>query len=238
MKYLLIVSTLFFSLLTFAQQDSLQSQHRWQIGLNYSQDYCYRILFENEPNEVSADIIEFRNKYEKPKFGYTAGVNGVFNLNSRWAIGLGVHYSDKGYQMDYNDLIFYGSNGDTIKKITVNDHYRYLDVPLTLHASFGKRKLRFTTSIGMAANVFIQETVESKLVFTDHEEESRTQTDYDYSKVTLTPLISAGVSYAITDRWMLKLEPTFRFGATKIIDTPISARFYSAGANFGCYFSL
>ncbi len=243
MKFLFLtisLSTLFSFYSTAQSADSLSKPRRFQLGVNYSQDYDYRILMKNYGDGTTENIIEMRDTTEIPKFGYTTGINGGFNFNPHIGIELGVQYSNKGYQMkDLTIVTNQGPQGPSYGTANARYNYHYIDVPLKVNLTFGKKKLQFFGSTGLVANIFIKEIDKTVLYLSDGVEEHKFESNYDYEPVNLSAMLSAGVSYKLTDRATLRLEPTVRYGLTDIIDkTPITARFYNAGLNVGYYLSF
>ncbi|MES2139527.1 MAG: outer membrane beta-barrel protein [Bacteroidota bacterium] len=220
-----------------------------QIGVNFSPDYCFRTLQNNDGSASSDMIVKWRNDNETGKLSFTTGINMIFNLNKNIGIGAGIQYSNKGYQIKTDDLT-YGSMIDprrgftnpsgaaiTSAKFIYNDHY--IDIPLKINLSFGKKKIRFVTSGGVATNIFITETSTMVLKYSDGTKDRDTQkTSYNYNKVNVSPFISAGIDWKFNDRNNLKIEPTIRYGVLKIIDAPVTGYLWNAGLNISYYFGL
>lgn len=221
-----------------------------QIGVNFSPDYCFRTLQNNDGSASSDMDVKWRNENETGKLGYTTGINMIFNLNKNIGVGVGIQYSNKGYQIKLEDLNFgsmidprRGFTGNTSgaaitsAKFIYNDYY--IDIPLKLNFSFGKKKIRFVTSVGVATNIFITETSTMVLKYSDGTKDRDTQkTSYNYNKVNVSPLVSAGIDWKFNVRNNLKIEPTVRYGVLKIIDAPVTGYLWNAGLNISYYFGL
>jgi len=221
-----------------------------QIGVNFSPDYCFRTLINNDGSASSDMVLKWRNENETGKSGYTTGINMIFHLNTNIGIGTGIQYSNKGYQIKTEDLTF-GSMIDPRKGFTNNPsgaaitsakfiyNYHYIDIPLKINFSFGKKKIRFITSVGVATNIFITETSTSVLKYDDGTKDRNTQqTTYNYNKVNISPFVSAGIDWKFNSKTSLKIEPTLRYGALKIIDAPVTGYLWNAGLNISYYFGL
>jgi hypothetical protein len=50
--------------------------------------------------------------------------------------------------------------------------------------------------------------------------------------------MSVGIDYRINEKMNLRIEPTFRYGVLKIIDTPVTGYLYSGGINVVYYYGL
>ncbi|HRN94808.1 MAG TPA: hypothetical protein PL084_08790, partial [Chitinophagales bacterium] len=76
------------------------------------------------------------------------------------------------------------------------------------------------------------------LVYSNHTKRETIPISYNYKKVNISPLISVGIDYKINSRMNLRVEPTFRYGVLKLMDTPITTYLYSGGLNISYYFGL
>ncbi len=246
MKYFLLSITTFLAFTGSSQSsDSLTKPRRWQIGVNYSADYNYRALRNNSgdestdsENQLIESIISDQDKLDKPKFGYTTGINSSFMFSRHIGIELGLQYSNKGYRMP-NIPVTTVENPENAGTADFIYNYHFIDIPLRANFTFGKKKLQFIGSAGFVTNLFIKEIDKSVIHFSDRDEESQTESDYEYKPATLSAALSAGISYRFTDRMTIRLEPTVRYGLTDIVETnPISIRLYNAGINLGYYFSF
>lgn len=244
MKYIFLtlsLSTLFTFSTTAQTTDSLSKTARFQFGVNFSSDYCYRKLENNDNENPNMDqLIESRNELEHPKFGFTSGVNACYNFNEHFSVELGAQYSNKGYGMTISEFVYANppEPGTAPESAKFLYNYHYLDIPVRANFSFGNKAIRFIGSVGLTTNFFIQETDKRFIYYADRTEKTRYTTNYDYAPVNFSPTLSLGVTYAINDRMSLRLEPTVRYGLSKIIDAPITAYLYNAGVNVGYYISF
>ncbi|TND08370.1 MAG: hypothetical protein FD123_2166 [Bacteroidetes bacterium] len=222
---------------------------RLLTGANISADYCYRILGNNDGSSSSAMIMDTRNSFERPKLGYTGGVNLCYNFSGHFGIETGVQYSNKGYRsyFDFPDtitdprliLMYTAYAGPTPAKVTVTYNHVYLDVPVRIIFSCGEKNIRFVSSIGATTNILLQATQKSVAEYENGDIERNTQDlQDDYKMLNISPTISAGVDYRINDKINLRAEPTFRYGLLKIIDTPITGYLWNAGLNITCYYVI
>jgi hypothetical protein len=91
-----------------------------------------------------------RNEREIAKLGYTCGLNVVYNLRKNIGFEAGLHFSNKGYQTRYQDLIYadmidaqrgfvYNLSNPMQVRYIYKDYY--IDIPLKINLLFGKRKI-------------------------------------------------------------------------------------------------
>lgn len=221
-----------------SQDDLLKKTNfnRFQLGLNFSSDVCYRILEDTDGADINSYIIEFRNENETIKFGYTTGLNLCVNITGHVGIETGIQYSNKGYKTKSLDLTFPQSDPGwpTSSKRRINHHQ--IDIPLKINLTIGKKDLHFISSIGIVSNLSFKETITSISTYIDgHTEKATTESDHDYKKYNISPMISAGIDYRINSNMNLKIEPTFRYGALQLIDAPITIYLWNAGLNISFY---
>lgn len=235
MKNVILILTLIISTISFAQNiDTTVS--RWQFGVNFSGDYAYRQLHDNDPDTDFSSLIEGRNDSEQAKIGYTTGLNVNYRLNIHAAIGLGIQYSNKGFRAKERDVIFTNANAEEIPaKYSASYNFHYLDLPLTFNYTTGTGKVKFIGSAGIVTSVYLAEKDRTDLYHDGVREYSKQSSLHEAGPVFFSPVISAGISYALNDGMMLRLEPTFRYGITKINDTPLTTSLYSAGLNIGYF---
>ncbi len=211
---------------------------RVQIGINFSPDVCFRTLKNNDGNASSDLVIDQRNERETVKFGYTAGLNVCFKINKFVGTETGIQYANKGYQTKMQDLISELPDPRVPKQSKFIYDFHCIDIPVKVNFTIGKKKVRFFTSVGVTTNIFIKETQKSVWVYSDRTDKKTSPTNFDYNKVNISPTVSVGIHYKINDRMNLRVEPTFRYGVLKIIDTPVTAYLYSGGLNISYYVGL
>jgi len=236
------ISILILSILTInlgAQNKSNGSNggdfKRFQIGMVVSPDYCFRTLKNNDGSEYSNLLISARNEREIPKFGYTAGINVCYNINSNIGIESGIQYSNKGYQTK-NLVAIFGVPGQ-FEPIESKFKYDFhcIDIPLKLNFAAGTGNVRFISSLGITTNIFVKETQIFYVYFPGNTDINSGPTGFNYNNVNISPTVSVGIDYKIKDRMNLRIEPAFRYTILKIIDSPITGYLYSGGINIGYY---
>ena len=237
MKQLLILITICISLT--AQGQKTGPVKKFLIGFNFSPDYSFRTLKNNDGSSSSDLIINSRNGYEVAKFGYTTGLSFILNFSQLIGLETGVQYSNKGYKTKTQDLVYFPANPELPIKATTNYPYNYIGIPMKARFSFGKNKLRFITGIGFMTNLLLHAGQTTKYQYSDGRTEKKTQTrTYDFNEVDISSMISIGIDYNLNNKMHFTAEPTFRYGLTKTIDTPVSEKLWNAGINLGFYYVL
>jgi len=252
MKNITLVLLILFYFNTFAQDTTITTGYKKVlIGINFSPDYCYRTLFNNNSSNISNIIIESRNNRETAKIGYTIGSNFIYNFNKRIGIGLGVLFSNNGYQTTTSGFTFgdmvNAQQGFTLsstdpsipRSLTSVDNLYYLDFPFKFTLTFGSKKLRFITSLGFSTNLLITASTTTTTEYNDGSIKKTTQASNDpYNRVNFSPTLSFGPEFKIKNRSFIRVEPSFKYGILNIIDSPITAKLWSAGLNISYYFGI
>ncbi|MGB3948391.1 MAG: outer membrane beta-barrel protein [Bacteroidia bacterium] len=248
MKKLSTIVVLLFSIALFGQSDTIKSK-KLLIGLTASPDICYRTLKNNDGSATSSMVIDSRNSYEIPKLGYSTGFSICYSVSNHVGFETGLQYSNKGEKfvnsnLTFGDAIdprrgFTYTNGSAPTKIKLIYNYNYIDVPLRTIFTFGNRKTQFISSIGVTTNIFINYTQKSIIIFENGDKERNTQNQqYTFNPINFSPTVSLGVDYRFTEKINLRIEPTFRYGLIKIIDTPVTSYLWSGGLSFSCYYRI
>lgn len=255
MKQLTTIAAMVISLAAFSQ-DNLESKvatkfKRLLFGVNISPDYCYRTLKNNDGSSIASILIDLHNKKQEFKIGYTAGLNICYSVSKKWEVELGVQYSNKGYsyknsEFTFGDMIdprfgFVYTTNNTQAPTNVKFIYNhiYLDVPVRAIFSFGEKRIHFVTSVGVEMNILLKATQTSVWGYENGDTKRETHDQpYNYKTYNISPTVSVGLDYKISNKINLKAEPTFRYGLLKIIEAPITAYLWNGGLNITCYYAI
>lgn len=225
-----------------------EREKKWQIGINFSPDYCYRMLKNNNGGTMADFVIATREELETPRWGYTAGLNFGYNFSKHFAIETGIQLSSKGEATDVHKVTLrfgdriddqYGFIPPSGKQITElkssYSSYIYSEIPVRAIFLLGAKKIRFVTSLGITTNIFIVAKSKSIVKMSDG---STATYGHDmttkFKTINLSPMASIGIDYKISNRINLRAEPTYRYGILKITDTPVTAYLWNAGLNLSC----
>ncbi|MHB8259255.1 MAG: hypothetical protein ACYDCN_06785 [Bacteroidia bacterium] len=225
MKRILFIALLFCIKQTKAQDSTqviTQKNKRVFIGVNFSPDYCSGIFKDPVVNTLGLKAI--------PKFGYTSGINIFCIITKHLSIETGVQYSKKEFDVK-TDLTF-GDRIDRRRGFVYNtgennaNIYNYLDIPLKANFTFGKKRIRFISSIGVTTNLFLNATSYSFFVGNNN------------NRINLSPTISCGIDFKIKNRMCLRIEPTLRYGILKVSNDLATLYIWNAGLNISYYFGV
>ncbi len=219
---------------------SPKSFHNLLIGFNFSPDYAYRKLKNNDGSTSSQIVIDSRNNSETAKLGFSTGLSFCYNLTKHFGLETGIQYSNKGYKAKKKSGFVFAQpepNIPTSFKVKYSNHY--IGIPIIANMSFGKKKLRCISSIGLVSGVFIRETQRNTTKYGDGtKRKTKHTTSFEYNNVEFAPTISLGVEYPINSHWLIRARPTFQYGISKIIYAPVTGHLWNAGANLSIYRGL
>ena len=228
MNHLLILLLTFMSLAISAQKP--KQSNKINIGFSFSPDYSFRTLRYGDGSSSTDQVIKTRNDIEKAKFGYTAGLSVIFNFSNLIGFETGVQYSNKGYKTIEKHLIYFPPDPGSPDRATTIYSYQYIGIPLKAKFTFGKNKTRFITSAGFITNFLTTIKQSTNFKYSDGRTEKKTQSSTSgYNKIDITPVVSIGVDYKVTDKIHLSAEPVFRFGLIKTKDAAVKETLWSAG---------
>jgi hypothetical protein len=218
-------------------------ESKWKLGLCFSPDYAYRTLTASGGDPTASRFAELRDEREVAKLGYTAGLDARYQINKRFALSLGLQYSNKGYQtktQEYGLDPFSTPQPNDIVSARVVSGFHYIDLPLMLHImAWSKGNFSLAAGLGLTASVFLTSSGKSYLKYADGSKSTSRSTDRSVFKdIMLAPTVSLGLDYKLSQKSMLRMAPTYRYGVTTIVDAPINGFLWSYGLNLGYYRSL
>lgn len=221
------------------QSQETKSLQKIFIGYNFSPDYNFRTL--KKVNGISIDeiILQERNNNEVAKFGFTTGVNICIYLSQTIQLETGVQFSNKGYKTHKLDLYYIPENPSLPDKVKIIYSYQYIGIPLKARFSFEKNKVCFTSRIGFSANFLLGAKHSATYKYSDGKSEKKTETsNNDFRKLDISPEISIGIGYKLTNKIHLFAEPAFRYGILKTNKTTIKENLWNVGLNTGIYYVI
>lgn len=235
---------------THAQNDVPDA--RWSIGASGWAGGAYRTLLNTDGSELADRIIDGRNEREEWDVAIGGGFHAGYRLSDRFSLEAGVAYARFGYSntVELSELTF-GDPIDPRRGFVYNtddvppaswrllDRFHYLELPIGVVMELGKGRWRSATTLGVAPAFLLAAQGLTVSTYQDgrNERESFEPLE-DYASFNLIPYFSTGVTMHPGGRWTWSLCPTFRYGALKLIDAPVSARVYSVSLDLGVRFTL
>ncbi len=223
MKLLIYFLLFILTFNAFAQDNS--QFNKFQFGINVSPDYSFKT---------------YRSFYERPKLGYTTGLNACYQLNRRISLETGLQYSNKGCQTETIDIVLNEPDPAVPNQAKYIYNLHFIDIPLKANLYYGSGKSRFFTSIGLTTNFYINETQTNIFTYPARRERESFITDADLRKVNFSPTLSFGFDYQINAQNHIRFEPTIRFALLNVTDGASlinlpSGKLFNAGLNISYY---
>jgi hypothetical protein len=230
MKELIIISILFSPLFEMAQE-SISVEDKFSIGVNFSPNFCYRML--NYPDELQT-IADSREKFEHPSFGFNAGIAARYIFVTNLEVEFGVQFSRQTHifkNVPISDAMGNPSLGFADNQL----RYHYLELPLRVNYQFLNRKVFGYVTTGVSMNLFLNDKSKSWLTYNTGETAVVTSESsiYDFNKIAFAVLGGFGIGYHISEKLNVRLEPLFRYSLTPLAEAPINQYNYSIGCQFG-----
>lgn len=223
---------------------------RWSIGAVGSTDICYRTLSFQSEHPTLSFTVRKRDSLETPTLRYTSGLEIYRIFSPRLDLGIGLHFSDRGYRTVLDNLTYgnmtdprtgfiYDDDVEVPTAITIVNHYQSLDVPIKAHYFFGHKKIRAFAGAGVAVSYLIRtrstvvKTMADGSVVRDHNKMNGT-----FNTLNIFPMVSAGVDWTINEKSSLRFEPIARYGVLNIMNSSLAEYLWSYGLQIGYFFSL
>lgn len=209
-------------------------------GVHFSADHSFRHLSNADGQSSTAAIINLRNRIEKARPGYTAGVSLGKRISSRFTVETGLFYSDKGYQTGKEILVYIPPSSST-DPVWAKFIYkqRFLDIPVRIVYQAGKKKLQFISSGGFIVNILLKE---KQTVFKYYEsgrvEKENMSTQTEFRTINVSAELGAGVLYTVNKKIKLSAEPLFRYSLFRSVDKPVSEHLWNAGINLSVSYRI
>ena len=232
---------LFIPLSVFCQKgDSLAyrkdtAKHsKFEIGISYSPDFCYRSLKAKDEGKWIADT---RDTLEVPKFGYTTGIFINYKFRKNMNVESGIFFSDKGEKTRKQTLENTPSGEQPIKYSLIN-HYYYLDIPVKFDYYLSTGKLKLYIDAGLSANIFLNQKTTIIETSSNTNRKTSSFSNPNFNRINFAFQFGCGITYPISDKMNIKIEPVYRRSITSVINAPIKSYLYEVGINIGISHTL
>jgi len=246
-------------LINTASAQSIESTtatfNRLYVGVSTTQGVGYRYLLRNKSvpapdndESIPKDVIQIRNKQDKPDYAFDAGIRLGVNVTHFFSIETGIDYYRTGYFYKQDSLVSSyhstpsGIEPDEIGNLKMHNYYNYINVPLALNFTIGEGKLKALISTGANFNVFLGTSYHSIINFEGKHSNNRGWGKLYAEPITtfnISPFLGIGINYQITPLIALRAMPTFQMQTLKNVkDAPLTEYLYSGGINVALTFGF
>lgn len=221
------VTIILFILHEFCLGQSLKSKKR-EIGFSFSPNFCHMIVNTSGYNSKIT-----------PRFGFTTGATLWFKKSKKLSIESGLLFSNFGIRF-FDDKPKYS----IISEENIYNYYS-LNIAVKFKYFVNQGESKFYLSGGAALNWLLATRYRTTLIYNGNVFRDY-HTDFDAIILPLPNLIiGVGRKFTFSNSLSLKIEPTLRLTpnvegilspnpASFAINNP----FYSAGVDFGIYYTL
>jgi hypothetical protein len=214
-------------LLAFSQTEDFK---KYAFGLSYEAHLGYRQLNFKGGNQQVAGL---RNAEETANLGLATGINFRYHLNEKIAIETAILYTSTGIKTSQKDLIWASNVSNLPNKSQSTFAYRGMTFPLKMNYNFKIGKLSAYATAGTSFNYLLVKRTTNTSYFTEGTVvKSASDIRVGFEQFTWSIIAGVGVNYALSNRFMVNLEPTYRQGITSVLsDTNTKEYLYTVGLN-------
>jgi len=243
MKFLTLTAAFLLATAGFAQNDQMvfkPAYTRFKVGLNVTPDMGYRIITLSSSTSASAlfeSIKKDRDESEIPKMGFSAGVTVNFNFSKKIGLETGLQYASRGYTYKNGELIYLMID-PALKpeNLEIRYNWNYLEIPLRFVFTSGEKKVKFLASAGATGGFFMNAQQSTFVKYEDGSEKKTTdELNGSFQQITISPLLSLGAEYQVSQHFHLRFEPIVRYAVQSLVDSPLKTNLVSAGLLVSCY---
>ena len=213
-----IVVTLFFALpsLLWGQSAETKAKSKFSIGVTLTPEYDHRHLGRGDLSVNVADWNEYKwlnDSLSHWKPGFSAGVDIGYNVNENLQINSGLYFSNRGYGIRPYPAISY--TPPFLSQYSYRHIFQFLDVPLKLSYTVGKKKTKFYISGGIVGNILISATSYRTL---ENSIDRTTIDKYDVEgkNLNFSYYGGIGITYRVTNQSSISIEPCFKYSGSSL----------------------
>lgn len=244
LRFSLLLSLIALASVSQGQNDSTR---HWTIGVGVGAGLGYRTLSSTTSSTTSDRIIRSRDEREKPRMALGGNVGAGYQLSRRIGLEAGIGYVQQGWlgQFDAGNFIIRDpidplhTDPALPERVTYSEVFHYLELRLGATLTLGQGRWRSVSALGVAPVLLIAARTRTYSEYGDgrrtHESREPVET---FNAFNLFPYFGTGVAFHPGGRWEWWLLPSVRYGAMRIIDTPITARVFSGIVDLGVRFAL
>jgi hypothetical protein len=248
----LYACTMLLAFLNAKVQAQADTTHRWSIGMVATPGIAYRTLSVTGTSAIAPTIMHKRDQREDPRSNVCGQIALRYRLSPLFSLESGIGYALLGWQQNidmsaftFGDMIdprrgfLYPTSDPIPSSMRLLDSYHYVEIPVQVSLHLGHSRFRSVTSIGISTSYLARYSSTAITEYADgSHHRSSTEETSSFKQFGLFPTISSGVSYQVSDRMQLQVQPTFRYGVLNVIDAPITANLWSAGLAFSAWLKL
>lgn len=252
MKSIILLISLFFSVLTNAQDEMLAllptKEFTFYLGWNYTFNKSFRFLSEGrDANAGTSSTISERNMIEHSLYSHGGGIFTGYRVSKQFSIEGGVGYSSFGQSEKKKEIIAIGMApglDEVIGWKHNSSQLHIISVPVSFRLYFGTRRLRPLISAGVSTAMAMRYVKTTRYEYTNglknkFHSYSKDELKHSFSTFHLIGQFSTGVDIHVSSDVTVRLAPKFQI-TTNSIYAPkeIRGNYYNLGIEIGAVYDL
>ena len=205
------------------------------IGVNFSPGVAFRTYTLTSQDPQLAYVHHFYDSIEKPKFGFTTGLNVLVEFTKHIGLQTGVQYANQGYDTRWIGAGSFKSHNSY--------SFHMLNIPVKVNFKWGNGKVYFVGSAGLNLDIYMAYTnsftIQDSLGNQNTHKHTYTSTFDQIHRFNLSAIASAGIGYDFNKQHSLRFEPTFQHQLLSQYNGDNTKTYlWSAGLNVAYYFAV
>ncbi|QHV99094.1 hypothetical protein [Spirosoma endbachense] len=189
---------------------------RVTLGLCFSPTLTNRHVRAGTAEPTENQLVANRNAAERPGWGYDAGLLIQVPLTPRLGVESGLGLSSQLYQTQPVSLSWTEVNPAFPRSSITRSRYNFLSIPLRASYTVGWGRWQGVISGGLLVKLFISQQTIVLIQFATAESRSTSVKFVGVSRILLSPVLSAGLQYAVSPAIHLRLTPTVQYALTSL----------------------
>jgi len=222
---------------------------RVYIGFSATPTASFRYLHGNPEalngSTSSETLIGANNTNSIPEIGANLSFKLGINLTHWLSVESGIGYSLLRYRFNSNQYFpaayINSINPADSFKMSVNEEYHYMTVPLGLRFSMGHKKVRGIITAGVDFDFLVRQIANSTNTYANGDVQTTSQTvqTRDFNTFNVSPYLGLGMDCYLPHAVVIRLIPVAQIQALKAINTQTQEEYLvNVGFNISLLFGL
>lgn len=215
-------------------------QSKWQLGVNFSPDYTNIWNHKKEKDSWGQAYKDaFRSSYR-----FSTGILVNRNIGSRWIIETGLTYIQQKEILNNFYYQVYSSRVRETPALSLNSVNHFLAIPVNALCFINKGKTRFFVQMGAAPIFFLSSNGYTERKYSSGELvggyfRTGSKDRIVYNRIEyIQGVFGAGLSRQISNRFEVRMTPTYRHYFSTLYKPLEGFNPYSIGLNISAFIKL
>lgn len=197
-----------------AQEKNATDKTSW-----FSNSSQFDLGISGGPGMITLRGNTYIDEHHKPAIGFATGITAQYNFPKIISVRAEFGFARKGSQLN-EELTFTDANGNVIgtDRLIVQNQFDYLQVPLVIRASIGK-KMKYFVNAGMYGGYLLNQTIITNQ--TDYSPAIDTDNTGNMERLDLGIVSGFGIEYPIGKRFAASCEIRNSYGLYNTSKVPL-----------------